>query len=146
MLHATVHAEILLHDINGQTVPWSSLRGKWVFIHYWASWCHPCLEEIAALNHFYHANKKNIALFAVNYDALPKKALASQLREADIQFPSLTNESEHALQLGEISVVPVTFIFNPEGKLTNTLYGGQTSSSLNAIIHPKDASTSHRKV
>ena len=126
-----LHAEPVLHDIHGQKIFFSTLRGKWVLINYWASWCQSCLEEIPELNRFYEQNKhKNIALFAVNYDALPPELQHQLVKQYHIQYPALLRDPADALHLGEIQAVPVTFIFNPAGKLSNTLYGKQSIRSL----------------
>ena len=65
--------EVILQQAPlGDNLIFSSLKGKWVYINYWANWCQPCLEEIAAFNQFYDKYKnKNIAVFGVNYDGLP---------------------------------------------------------------------------
>lgn len=124
------HAEVLLHNISGEDIALSSLKGKWVFINYWAGWCQPCLDEISEFNRFYDQNK-NVAIFAVNYDNLPPSKLQRLIKKFNIHYPSISSKE---LDLGEISVVPITFVLNPKGELSTTLYGGQTLESLNEVM------------
>ena len=46
-------SNIILKDVTGHSIPFDSLKGKWVVINYWASWCQPCVNEIKDLNRFY---------------------------------------------------------------------------------------------
>jgi peroxiredoxin len=128
------HAEIMLNDIYGRTTAFSALKGKWVLINYWAEWCQTCLDEIPELNRFYETHQqKDIVLFGVNYD---NQALFEQQRQAhrfNISYPNLQDPARD-LRLGDISGVPVTFIFNPEGALVKTLYGGQSAKNLDDTI------------
>ena len=120
-----------LHDINGHNLPWSELRGKWVFINYWASWCEPCMTEIPELNRFYAGSKHNkIALFAVNYDGLSISEQQKLIAQYHIKYPSLKKDPKLMLRLEDIRGLPATFVFNPKGELSNVLYGGQSVSSL----------------
>ena len=128
-------ADTLLKDINGQTITFSSLKGKWVLINYWASWCKSCVDEIPELNLFYQKHKNDpVALFAVNYDALPLYKQKRLINELQIKYPSLSTDPAMALGLGDILGVPVTFIINPQGKLIDRLYGGQSIKNLDAAI------------
>ena len=129
---ATVaRADLMLETLDGKDISLSSLKGKWVFINYWASWCGPCLDEISALNQFYKDNKdKSVEVFAVNYDSLPLNKQQRLIKKFDIRYPSLKHSTAKALHLGNISVVPVTFVLNPQGELSTTLYGGQTTDTL----------------
>lgn len=137
LISLTGHAETVLHELGGRDIPLSSLKGKWVFINYWASWCRPCLNEIQTLNHFYDDNSERIALFAVNYDALAQKKQEQLIRQFNIHYPSISASDLSALQLGDITVVPVTFVLNPQGELSTTLLGEQTMESLaQAITRP----------
>lgn len=133
-LASTIHANTTLISLDGQRIPFDSLRGKWVFINYWASWCPPCLEEIAELNKFYKEKKNNAVVFAVNFDYLSVEEQLVLVKKLNIRYPSLETDPAQALGLPHVQGVPVTFVFNPAGKLSTTLYGGQNLVSLNEAI------------
>lgn len=122
---------IVLRDLDGKNIPFESLKGKWIVINYWANWCSSCLEEISEFNQFYKNNKSRVALFAVNFDDLSRARQSALIRKYNINYPSLKNNPAGQLNLGDIRGVPATFVFNPQGKLSATLYGPQTSKSLN---------------
>jgi thiol-disulfide isomerase/thioredoxin len=129
------YADVLLKDNQGNNIPFSTLKGKWVFINYWASWCPGCLEEIPQFNRFFNSHKNDeIALFAVNFDGLSVAEQNSLIKRFHIQYPSLVQDPSDALHLGDIRGIPVTFVFNPQGKLVKTLYGGQTAKDLNRVM------------
>lgn len=127
-------ADAILTNIHGETFSFSSLKGKWVMINYWASWCQPCVDEIQELNQFYRANKSKVALYAVNFDALPVENQIELIEELGIRYPSLMENPAAQLGLEHVRGVPATFVFDPNGKLHDTLYGAQTLDTLNKAI------------
>lgn len=130
------YAEALFKDNQGNEIAFSNLKGKWVYINYWASWCPSCVEEISEFNRFYeHHKNENLALYAVNFDGLSQRKQNVLSKRFNIRYPSLLQDPREALQLGDIPGIPVTFIFNPKGKLVETLYGGQTLESLDKIMN-----------
>lgn len=127
----SARAEVVLQDLQGKDIPLSSLKGKWVFINYWAGWCQPCLDEIPELNRFYAQNKKNnVAVFAVNFERLPVDEQIDMMKKFNIHYPALQQNTGRLLHFRNAGVVPVTFVLNPKGELSTTLYGGQTIESL----------------
>ncbi|MDI9817966.1 TlpA disulfide reductase family protein [Legionella sp. W10-070] len=134
LVNAVQAQGVVLKELNGKQIPFDSLKGQWVLINYWASWCQPCIDEIAELNRFYQHKKGQLALFAVNYDMLSLEEQLLLVKRYNIRYPSLEEDPARLLQLGDIPGVPATFIFNPKGKLSKTLYGPQTLASLNEAI------------
>ncbi len=45
--------EVSLLSVDGKTVSLADYRGKVVLVHFWATWCPPCVEEIPTLERFY---------------------------------------------------------------------------------------------
>lgn len=128
----------IFKDTTGQITPTSKLKGKWIFINYWASWCQTCLDEIPQLNRFYKRHKKDsVILFGVNYDALSLYEQNKLIKKLHIKYPNLAADPAYALHLGNIRGVPATFIFNPKGQLVKTIYGGISTKMLERIIHSK---------
>ena len=134
LLSTGVYSSTLLTEISGKKTEFTSLHGKWVMINYWASWCQPCLDEIQELNAFYQHNHDKVALYAVNYDGVPRQRQEKLIQKYHITYPSLRDDPAQILELGDLVGVPATFVFNPEGQLVDTLYGGQTIASLNKVI------------
>lgn len=136
VLTATLsHADVLLKDTHGRSTAFSELKGKWVLINYWAGWCKTCIDEIPEFNRFYQHHKNDpVALFGVNFDALPLYEQKNLIRKFNITYPNLLKDPAFDLSLGDIKGVPVTFIFNPAGQLVKTLYGGQTAEMLDKAL------------
>lgn len=127
-------AAVDLEDINGHKIALSSLHGKWVFINYWASWCGPCVNEISELNRFASHHADNVEVFAVNFDSASLPKQRRLVKDFAIEYSSLNPSSLKSLHLDNISVVPVTYVFDPKGNLNTTLYGGQTERSLQELV------------
>lgn len=59
--------DFLLAQLGGDPVQLSKLRGKTVFINFWATWCAPCKDEMPLIQQFYQNHRNdNVAVLAVN--------------------------------------------------------------------------------
>ncbi len=121
---------------EGQTINFSELKGKWVFINYWASWCTSCYKEIPEFNAFYEAHKnQNIVVLGVNYDQLPRAQLKETLYQLHILYPNLLRDPKAELHIDDLPALPATFVITPEGELLEPMYGEMTQESLEAVLH-----------
>ena len=53
--------DITVTAMDGTEVKLSSLRGKTVFVNFWATWCGPCMQEMPEMNKIYPDYKDKIA-------------------------------------------------------------------------------------
>lgn len=57
-------------DQSGKTISTADLKGKVVFINFWASWCPPCRAEFPSIQKFYdqYKNNQDVVFLTVNLD------------------------------------------------------------------------------
>lgn len=134
-IHANGHPTQAFMDMQGHKIRLTDFKNKWVIINYWATWCDACAEEVPQLNLFYQRHHNEMMVLGVNYDRLSVKNLEDSVNAMHIQFPVLQGNPAKAFGLPEISVLPVTFIINPEGKIVRELLGPQTVKGLEEITH-----------
>ena len=48
-----------VQDINGRVTDLQKLKGKVMFVNFWATWCPPCLAELPSINKLYQKVKGN---------------------------------------------------------------------------------------
>jgi peroxiredoxin len=118
----------VVYDSKGNPVQLSQLRGKWVIVNYWASWCPSCAWEVPHLNHFYETMDKNVVLYGVNSDE--REELEDAVKTAGIKFPVLRENPNEAWKLDPVDALPTTFIIDPKGKVVKTIVGASTEKSL----------------
>lgn len=124
---------IELHD--GNVLQAAAWQGKWVYINYWAEWCKPCAAEIPALNAFAKANP-DVILLGVNFDKVRDVELLRQVNLFHIDYGVVISDIQSAFPHPLPSGLPATLVYDPSGKLVQTLSGPQTVESLQAAMQP----------
>ncbi|WP_082915272.1 TlpA family protein disulfide reductase [Arachidicoccus ginsenosidimutans] len=104
-------------DANSQLMNTSSLRGKVVFINFWASWCPPCRAELPSIMAFYKQfkNDKNIYFLFLNEDTDIKSAIHF-LNSNGYQVPFYTQEGQISEQIFTGSL-PTTVLLDKKGNM-----------------------------
>jgi thiol-disulfide isomerase/thioredoxin len=122
-------------SVQGGKIDLQALRGKWVFINYWADWCEPCLQEIPELNAFHLANKQQAAVvLGVNYDHLSATKLRPLIKKMAIDYPVLLNDPATELGFSQVEQLPTTVVISPSGRYHSLLQGPQTRAQLTAVM------------
>lgn len=104
-------------DQEGNIVNTSSLRGKVVFINFWASWCPPCLAEFPSIQSFYEKNQQNADLYflIVNEDNDPsvgKQFLAKE--KYTLPFSTRSGGIPPEIFSGSL---PTTIVLDKQGRI-----------------------------
>jgi len=114
--------EFSFRDINGNRVSLKSLRGKYVYIDVWATWCGPCKAEIPHLQKMekqFHG--RNIAFVSISVDQqkdFPKwEQYVKENNLGGIQLIADNAFESDFVKKMNISAIPRFILIDPEGKL-----------------------------
>jgi peroxiredoxin len=106
---------------DGQKVRLSDLKGKYVLLHFWGSWCGPCRAENPALAAIYEKYRGlGFEVFSVGIEQNPE-AWRRAIERDGITWRYHSMESGDfgggAAKLYNIKVIPATFLLNPDGDI-----------------------------
>ncbi|SEN03525.1 Thiol-disulfide isomerase or thioredoxin [Nitrosospira multiformis] len=103
-------------DHTGKKLSLSDFKGKWVLVNFWATWCPPCLKEIPDLVSLYESRKKDIMVIGVAMDYRNPDVVLKHAKRLSVTYPIVLGDQELARQVGPVSMLPTTYVFDPEGK------------------------------
>ena len=129
LLGATACSQPDFYDTSGKGYLYSQLRGNWLVINYWATWCAPCIKEIPELTAL-GTEHENVIVFGVNYDQPDPDEMNAQIEKMGITFPVMRDDPYLYYGIERPQVLPTTLIVDPEGQLVGELVGPQTESLL----------------
>ena len=126
---------IVLATPNGDTIQLKDLKGNYVLLDFWASWCQPCRMEnpnVVALYNKYHA--KGFEVFSVSLDANKDQWIKAITKDALVwknHGSDLGGWNSAAAQLYNIKSIPSTFLLDKSGKIiAKNLRGDELKAKL----------------
>ena len=115
--------EFTLKDLDGKNFDLSSLRGKYVVLDFWGSWCGWCIKGIPEMKKAYEKYKGKIEFVGIDCNDTEdkwKKAVA----EHQLPWINVRNigEPDVAVMYG-VSGYPTKYVIDPEGKIAKQVVG-----------------------
>ena len=124
-----------LTDVQGRHHRLADLKGRWVLLNFWATWCVPCIQEIPEIAAF-QRERPDVSVLGVAIDAEDVAKTKQFAAKVGHDYPLVLADDAVEKQLGTIRALPTTRIFDPAGKLVYDKPGRVDRKLLDSIVKP----------
>ena len=115
--------DFTLNDINGKPFAFSSLRGKYVILDFWGSWCGWCIKGFPEMKNYYNKYKGKFEILGIDCNDSEEKWKAA-VKELELPWLHVyCDESSNVLEQYGIQGFPTKLVISPEGKIVKTVIG-----------------------
>lgn len=125
--------EFQVTTTNGETLHLSDLRGKYVMIDFWSSWCPPCRAEAPVLVEAYEKwSERGVEFVAISiWDN--ERAVVPFMESRGITYPVAIDDGTLTVEFG-VQGIPEKFLLNRNGEIVRKVIGPNTQRSLDDIL------------
>jgi peroxiredoxin len=116
--------EFSLMSLDGKRINLSDYRGKVVMLHFWATWCPPCVEEVPTIETLYRNTLgKDFVILAVSVDEGGAASIRSFMQRNKLSFPVLLDPDHAVSGLYGTYKFPETYIIGRNGIVKDKVIG-----------------------
>ncbi|KXB86011.1 antioxidant, AhpC/TSA family [Prevotella sp. DNF00663] len=115
--------DFTLNDLAGKPLALSSLRGKYVVLDFWGSWCIWCIRGIPKMKEYYNKYRGQFEILGIDCRDSDEKWRAA-VKKHDLPWLHVYNpENSKVLSDYAIQGFPTKIIVGPDGKIVKTIVG-----------------------
>lgn len=122
-------------SLSGAPVSLAAMRGEFVVVNFYASWCPACRAEVPQLLTFlyHHPAGAKVAVLGVVFGDTAADAAAFS-RSTGATWPSVPDPSGRLAIAYGVSGPPESFLVAPDGRVVARVIGSVTAASLDTLV------------
>ena len=107
-----------LSDLNGQPVRLTDLRGRAVWLNFWASWCPPCQSETPVLRDLAERYRdRGLVVVGISVQESSPANVADYARRYQLGYTIATDSTGEIFRAWHLYGLPTQFFIGPEGAI-----------------------------
>jgi len=115
---------IRLPDLNGNAVSLEASRDKVVLVHFWATFCVPCLEEMPVLESLWQEyGREGLVILGIAGDRGKTEVVREFAEKTGVSFPVLHDQDGRIRNQYEVIALPTTYLVGRDGKISGRAIG-----------------------
>ena len=127
-----------LKNLNGKELSLSDLKGKKVFLNFWATWCPPCKAEMPEIEKLYQETKNsNLVIVAVEIGE-PLSTVKPFIDSNRYNFKVLIDPDQKVAAQYNITSIPTSYFIDVDGNIISKNIGGMNIDQMKAYIKTLD--------
>ncbi len=134
--------DFTLLSVEGDSLQFSSLRGRVVLLNLWATWCKPCLEEMPDLNTLHKdLSPKGLTVVGLAVDGEDQTTVDRFVARLGVTYPVVYGSVEAAQAVlggNAVPILPTTLLIDQDGFITDRIVGkvplAETTWSIEALL------------
>ena len=124
-LEGNLAPDFTLNDINGKPLALSSLRGKWVILDFWGSWCSWCIKGMPKMKEYYAKYQDKLEILGVDCNDTVEKWKAAVAKH---EIPWLhvywdKEKGDNPVEMYAVRGFPTKVVIDPVGKVAKVIVG-----------------------
>jgi peroxiredoxin len=124
-----------LTDVTGRSVRLADLRGKAVWLNFWASWCPPCQAETPILRDtFARYRARGLQLIGVSVQETDPADVAAYATKYSLGYTIAADLSADVFHLYRVFALPTQVFVGPDGVIRAIVQGPLTAEAAAAHV------------
>ena len=113
--------DFTVEDLEGKKLKLSSLRGKPVFIDFWATWCGPCRMSLPHTQELSDKHGKEITVVTISDEDVD--TIVNFRKEKNYTYPAYRDPTNKASELYNVEGIPTFVVIDDKGNLVGYVTG-----------------------
>jgi peroxiredoxin len=123
-----------LKDLEGKELSLSDLKGKKVFLNFWATWCPPCKAEMPEIEKLYQETKNSDLVIVAIEIGEPLDTVKPFIDSNKYNFKVLLDSDQSVSSKYNISAIPTSYFIDADGNIVSKSVGGMNIDQMKAAI------------